>query len=145
MKKNYIQFCQFHIQYVFFNILYLQITYIYPTSEKDINLNVISTFKKNFKRVELGFSDHTISDIAAIVSVGMGVRYFEKHITLNKKSKGPDHFYAYEPKEFKRYIENIHSAYNSLGDSHKKINIQVRKVARLNGIYSKVALKKNKI
>ena len=42
----------------------------------------------------------------------MGARYFEKHITLNKKSKGPDHFYAYNPKEFKRYVRNIHKAYN---------------------------------
>ena len=75
----------------------------------------------------------------------MGVRYFEKHITLNKKSKGPDHFYAYEPDEFKRYIKNINSAYNSLGTRNKEINYRVRKIARLNGIYSKTALKKNKI
>ena len=126
-------------------LVLMQCTSLYPTSESDTNLNVIHTFKKNFKRVELGFSDHTTSDIAAITSIGMGVRYFEKHITLNKKSKGPDHFYAYEPHEFKKYIQNIHSAYNSLGDSHKEINFHVRKVARLNGIYSKVVLKKNKI
>ena len=27
-------------------------------------------------------------------------------VALDKKSKGPDHFYAYEPQEFKRYIKN---------------------------------------
>lgn len=126
-------------------LVLMQCTSLYPTNEKDTNLNVINTFKKTFKKVELGFSDHTSSDIAAITSVGMGVRYFEKHITLNKKSKGPDHFYAYEPIEFKRYVENLHSAYNSLGSNNKEINYRVRKIARLNGIYSKMPLKKNKI
>ena len=126
-------------------IVLMQCTSLYPTSEKDVNLNVLKTFKKTFKKVELGLSDHTTSDTAAIVSVGMGARYFEKHITLNKKSKGPDHFYAYEPHEFKRYVENIHCAYRCLGSKHKIINSDVRKIARLKGIYSKVYLKKNKI
>lgn len=126
-------------------LVLMQCTSLYPTSENDINLNVIKTFKKNFKNVELGFSDHTVTDIAAITSVGMGVRYFEKHITLNKKSKGPDHFYAYEPDEFERYIKNIHSSYSSLGSHQKEINFKIRKVARLKGLYSKVSLKKNKI
>tara|TARA_B100000795_G_scaffold73992_1_gene52444 strand:+ start:688 stop:1644 length:957 start_codon:yes stop_codon:yes gene_type:complete len=124
-------------------LVLMQCTSLYPTSEKDTNLNVIETFKKKFKKIELGFSDHTISDISAITSVGMGVRYFEKHITLNKKSKGPDHFYAYEPDEFQKYIKNIHSAYRCLGTSKKEININVRKIARLNGIYSKIPLDKN--
>ncbi len=126
-------------------LILMQCTSLYPTNEEDTNLNVIKTFKRNFKNVELGFSDHTISDIAAITSVGMGVKYFEKHITLNKKSNGPDHFYAYEPKDFKRYVENINSAYKSLGSFEKEINLKVRKVARLNGLYSRVNLYKNKV
>ena len=68
-------------------LVLMQCTSLYPTNEKDTNLNVINTFKKTFKKVELGFSDHTSSDIAAITSVGMGVRYFEKHITLNQSQK----------------------------------------------------------
>ena len=126
-------------------LVLMQCTSLYPTNEKDVNLNVINTFKKYLKKAELGFSDHTISDVAAITAVGMGVRYFEKHITLNKKLKGPDHFYAYEPKQFKSYIENINNAFKSLGSSQKEINSQVRKIARLNGIYSKVKMKKNTI
>ncbi len=124
-------------------LILMQCTSLYPTSENDANLNVINTFKKKFKKIKLGYSDHTTSDVTAITAVGMGVRYFEKHITLNKKSKGPDHFYAYEPKEFKRYIKNIHLAFKGLGSSNKEIHPDVRKVARINGIYSKINLKKN--
>ena len=38
-------------------------TSLYPTSEKDVDLNVLKTFKKEFKNVELGLSDHTLNDI----------------------------------------------------------------------------------
>ena len=126
-------------------LVIMQCTSLYPTSEKDVDLNVLKTFKKEFKNVELGLSDHTLNDISAITSVGMGVKYFEKHITLNKRSKGPDHFYAYEPKEFKRYVKNIHLAFDSLGSTIKKIHPEVRKVARLKGIYSKFTMKKGHI
>ena len=37
---------------------------------------------------------------------GKGSVVFEKHITLNKKNRGPDHHYAMNPKEFKVYVEN---------------------------------------
>ena len=125
-------------------LIIMQCTSLYPTKEKDVNLNVLEIFKKNFKNIGLGLSDHTQTDIAAITSVGMGARYFEKHITLNKKSKGPDHFYAYNPKEFKRYVRNIHKAYNSLGSKIKEIHPDVKKVSRLKGIYSKSFMKKGK-
>jgi N,N'-diacetyllegionaminate synthase len=126
-------------------LIIMQCTSLYPTSEKDVNLNVISSFKKKFKKAQIGFSDHTTSDVAALTALGMGAKYFEKHITLNKKSKGPDHFYAYEPSEFKRYVKNIHASYNCLGIYDKQINSKVRKIARLKGIYSNIALKKNQI
>tara|TARA_A100001011_G_C14302719_1_gene841597 strand:+ start:1687 stop:2643 length:957 start_codon:yes stop_codon:yes gene_type:complete len=126
-------------------LVIMQCTSLYPTNENDVNLNVINTFKKNFKKAQLGLSDHTTSDVAAIASVGMGVRYFEKHITLNKNSNGPDHFYAYEPLEFAKYVENINNAYKCLGSNIKTINPSVRKVARLTGVYSNTALEKGKI
>ena len=123
----------------------MQCTSLYPTNLEDVNLNVLKSLKRNFKSAELGFSDHTISDVSAITAVGLGAKYFEKHITLNKKLKGPDHFYAYEPKEFKKYVDNIHSAYKCLGTNQKTIDKRVRKVARLKGVYSKNYLKKNEV
>ena len=44
-----------------------------------------------------------------------------KHITLNKKMKGPDHFYAMEPGEFTDYVFRIHEAYKMLGRSEKDL------------------------
>ena len=69
-------------------------------------LNSLKTYLQNFNYI-LGFSDHTLDDVAAITSIGLGARVFEKHITLDKKAEGPDHFYAMEPKQFKNYVTRI--------------------------------------
>ena len=124
----------------------MQCTSIYPAGISDINLNVLKLYKKKFKDIELGFSDHSLSDIPAITAVGLGCMYFEKHFTLNKKSKGPDHFFAYNPKQFKKYVENINTAFMSLGESKKKMLVEEKKFGRREGIYAKkVILKGQKI
>ena len=56
-----------------------------------------------------------MSNLSAIVAIAKGATYFEKHITWNNKSKGPDHFYACEIKKFKDYVSTLNSAYSSLG------------------------------
>ena len=37
----------------------------------------------------------------------MGANIIEKHITLNKKSKGPDHFFAIEVNELNKMVKTI--------------------------------------
>ena len=81
------------------NIIVLHCVADYPTKIKDLNLSFIDTLKV-LKFHKIGFSDHTESNIPSIVSIGKGCVFFEKHITLNRKDEGPDHFYALEPKEF---------------------------------------------
>ena len=117
----------------------------YPLNEKNANVSVLIEYKKHFPQIQLGFSDHTLSNYAAIVAVGLGSMVFEKHITLNKKLKGPDHSYAYEPKEFKKYVEDIKKAFLCMGSNNKKlIKSEIEKGRRL-GVYAKVKIKKNTI
>ncbi len=40
-------------------------------------------------------------------AVACGAKVIEKHFTLSRKLKGPDHFYALEPKEFKQMVKKI--------------------------------------
>jgi N,N'-diacetyllegionaminate synthase len=61
----------------------------YPTELCDTQLSNIKELKKfNYP---VGFSDHTIGKDAAVAALSLGARIFEKHITLDNKSKGPDH------------------------------------------------------
>ena len=50
----------------------------------------ISYFQKIFS-VPIGYSDHTLGNDACCTAVSLGATVIEKHVTLNKKNRGPDH------------------------------------------------------
>lgn len=127
-----------------FNIIIMQCGSDYPLKHKDVNLNTLKTFKLNFN-YSLGFSDHTLSEVAGVTSIGLGATVFEKHITLDKKSNGPDHFFAMEPEEFKEYIYKIKEAHRCLGTSKKDLLKQERLNSRRQGLYFKKNFKKGQI
>jgi pseudaminic acid synthase len=84
----------------------------YPTKSHDYNLNFINKLKKF--NLPVGLSDHTIGDIVAISSVGMGVKIFEKHLKLDNK-KGIDSKFSTNFIDFKNYVKNINIAFKSMG------------------------------
>lgn len=115
----------------------------YPTPYKDVNLNVLHTFKKEFK-FNFGYSDHTIGDHISVAAIAMGAKVIEKHITTNKDLKGPDHSTSMSPKEFKLFVKKIREleisfgSFNKQATSSEKNNIKnVRK-----SIYAKNTIKK---
>ena len=97
----------------------LQCTTEYPTSLKNVNLNVISTLKKKFK-LSVGLSDHTEDINVAIGSVALGVSVIEKHFTLDKSLEGPDHSSSLENNEFKNMVNAIRQVELALGSGVKK-------------------------
>jgi len=79
----------------------------------------MKTLESKFK-TKVGYSDHTEGSHVSIAAVALGASVIEKHITLNKKLKGPDHSASLEPKEFIRFVEDIRTTEEILG-SHQKI------------------------
>ena len=67
----------------------------------------------------IGYSDHTLDSDAALISVCLGSKVLERHFTLSKKSKGPDHAFASEPNEFKEMVIKIRMYENMIGDGKK--------------------------
>ena len=51
----------------------------------------------------------------------MGSVVIEKHFTLNKKYKGPDHLVSLDTKEFKNMITYIRNIEKSLGNNNKAV------------------------
>jgi len=110
----------------------MQCTSSYPTEIKDCNLMAIKSLQKQFD-VPIGYSDHTINSISSILSVGLGVKFIEKHITLDHTMNGPDHSMSMEPDEFKQFVQNIKNAQDALGDDIKETlpcEENVKKLAR---------------
>src|SRR5690606_33904675 len=81
-------------------------TSLYPPRFDEINLKAMNTMRMAFG-VPVGYSDHTLGYEVSLAAVAMGACVIEKHLTLDKKMKGPDHKASLEPSEFARMVRGI--------------------------------------
>ena len=117
---------------------------LYPTEPKHVNIRSMETLMNAFK-FPVGFSDHTLDSTASIVAIAKGAKIIEKHITLDRNMKGPDHFYAIEPKELVRFVQAIRDVEKMFGSQKVEMLPEERKVARRDGIYASTTLKEGEI
>ncbi len=103
-------------------IIILHCTATYPASYSSMNLNNILTLKKNFN-YKVGLSDHNTENLTAAIAVALGAKVIEKHITLDKKYKGPDHHFALEPSGLFNLINSVRKSEQALGSFTKDIDI----------------------
>lgn len=101
------------------NITVLHANTEYPTPMEDVNLKAMLTIGNTFD-VEYGYSDHTLGIEVDIAAVAMGASCIEKHFTLDKTMKGPDHKASLEPVELKAMVKAIRNIELALGSSIKK-------------------------
>ena len=87
---------------------------VYPPKYEEMHLKNIPYLRDRYT-LDVGFSDHTTDVTSCIAAVAFGAVVFEKHLTLDKFQKGPDHAFALEPEEMKVFVNNIHNAHHSLG------------------------------
>ena len=98
----------------------------YPCSSKSLNLKSIKKMKQIFK-IPIGYSDHSVGNSAAIMSVAFGATVIEKHFTINKKIPGADHKISDSPKEFSKLVKLIRDAELKLGSEIKKCQPEEKK------------------
>lgn len=91
----------------------------YPAPYIQINLRAINTLKKVFK-IPVGYSDHSEGIEIALAAAAVGAELIEKHFTLDRNMKGPDHKASIEPAEFKRMVESIRNIEKAKGNGIKK-------------------------
>jgi len=104
-------------------LVIMQCTSLYPVNNKQVGLNVISYFKKKYKKYEIGFSDHTNSFASSISSVILGANFIEKHLTFSRKMYGSDAKYAFEPNKFKKYCEELRNVCEIISNPVDKNNL----------------------
>lgn len=100
-------------------IIILQCTSEYPAPVKDLNLRAMKTMELAFC-CPVGFSDHTRGIGASPWAVAAGACVVEKHFTLDKNMKGPDHRASIEPEELKELVRTIRNVEAALGDGIKR-------------------------
>ena len=92
----------------------------YPAPYNEINLNSIKYLKDKFK-IKVGLSDHTMGTFIPVAAVALGAEIIEKHFTLNKKMKGPDHKASLNITELKLLVKKIRDTEDFLGGNYKKV------------------------
>ena len=97
----------------------------YPTPMADVNLRAMLTIKRDFG-VEVGYSDHTQGIEVPIAAVALGAAVVEKHFTLDRAMKGPDHKASLEPKELKAMTAAIRNIEQALGTGEKCVSASER-------------------
>jgi len=101
------------------NIIVLHANTMYPTPMEDVNLKAMNTIGNTFD-VAYGYSDHTLGIEVDIAAVAMGAIVIEKHFTLDKTMRGPDHKASLEPEELKAMVQAIRNIELALGSVIKK-------------------------
>ncbi len=134
------------------NLALLQCITNYPSKIESANINVLKTYKEAFNIIT-GYSDHSPGDSVVLGAVALGAKVIEKHFTLNKEDKGPDHPHSMNPKEFAKMVKNIRNLEVAMGSGRKEVVeeesetviVQRRSLYAKNAILQGNAIKKEDI
>mgnify|MGYP001215621874 CR=1 FL=1 len=91
----------------------------YPTPTKEANIKSIEFLRNEFG-VEVGLSDHTMDNTAALAAISLGAVAIEKHFILNKKQETPDSEFSIEPQQLRELIKVSNACWQSLGSKSLK-------------------------
>ena len=101
-------------------LIILQCTSCYPTEDEDVNLRVIPTLEKRYE-CPIGFSSHERGVAITSASVAMGATIIERHFTLDRTMKGPDHASSIEESGMELVVKRAKRLFTALGSNEKKV------------------------
>ncbi|WP_445372573.1 N-acetylneuraminate synthase [Methylomonas sp. HW2-6] len=110
----------------------LHCTSEYPTPPEHAHLRAMDTLAQAFG-LPAGYSDHTEGLAVPIAAAARGAVLIEKHFTLDRSLKGPDHQVSLEPDELKQMVEAVRVVEHALGSPLKvpqPVELKTRDVAR---------------
>ena len=99
-------------------VVLLQCASLYPAPPERINLRAMETMRRAFGTL-VGLSDHTLGIHVAVAGAALGACVIEKHYTLSRSLKGPDHPFAIEPGELRELVRQVREVEAALGDGRK--------------------------
>lgn len=102
------------------NLVLMQCITNYPSKIESANINVLKTYQTAFN-ILTGYSDHSPGIVVALGSVALGACVIEKHFTLSKKDKGPDHPHSMDVSEFSTMVSCIRELEAAMGSTRKVV------------------------
>ena len=120
----------------------LKCTSKYPASHKDLNLSSITKIKKKYNCV-VGFSDHTIDDLGANISVVFGSTIIEKHFKLDKDSTSIDSHFSVPISSYQMIKNSLNNVTHCIGNKNLGLRITKEQKNSRRSIYVSKDIKKN--
>jgi len=128
------------------NVILMQCITNYPSMIESANINVLKTFQMAFD-ILTGYSDHSPGPVVCLGATALGSVAIEKHFTLDKKDKGPDHPHSMEVNEFKQMAEYIRQLEIALGSTRKVVVAEESEtvIVQRRGLYATRDIKKGEV
>ena len=92
----------------------------YPSQFEEINLRVMETLRQEFDCL-VGYSGHELGIAVSEASAALGACVVERHFTLDRTMKGPDHASSLEPPGFSKLVRDIRAIEGAMGSTTKCI------------------------
>jgi N-acetylneuraminate synthase len=90
----------------------------YPAPYAEVNLKAMDAMREHF-RLPVGYSDHSVGTCIALAAVARGATVIEKHFTMDRNLRGPDHAASLEPEELAGLVRDIRYVESALGVERK--------------------------
>ena len=102
----------------------------YPTPPERATLAAITILRQRFTDLPIGYSDHTGETFTAALAVACGASLLEKHLTLDRTARGPDHAASLEPAPMAEYCALARIGYAMRGPFAKQVLPEEQEVRR---------------
>lgn len=104
-----------------YDLMVLHCTSTYPCKVEELNLKGITTLKKRFPEIPVGYSGHEVGLSTSLAAACLGACVIERHITLDRAMWGGDQAASVEPQGFMRLVRDIRTVEAAMGDGYIKI------------------------
>jgi len=92
----------------------------YPVAPDEVNLRFMQKLCE-WSGWPVGFSGHDTGTAISLAAVAMGASMLERHITLDRTMRGPDHAASLEPDTFAALVRAVREVESALGVPHRWI------------------------
>jgi N-acetylneuraminate synthase/sialic acid synthase len=101
-------------------LVLLQCTSAYPAEYTELNLRTMALLRQEFDCL-VGYSGHERGLATTYAAVALGACVVERHFTLDRTMRGPDHAASLEPRGLELLVRDIHHVDASLGVADKRV------------------------
>ena len=102
------------------NFALLHAVSCYPTENKDMNLKQIISLQERYN-CPVGYSGHEKGVALCTSTIAIGACLIERHFTLDRTMKGPDHASSVEEDGFRLIVDRSQNLYEALGSDKIRV------------------------